>query len=582
VHLKQRCGAFPSRLSRFLKREARNVLTSSILIALLYASTFTLTFHAARAGSSSIHALQDAERRLLNSVEYIMGNNASCIGSEYEGFVEGGLVNGTTIAFDDDFLYTDSNARVAKAFCSCQNRFDADGSVLGGMKRALSFVVSAQTPRRDFYLYYAPENASQVKKGYDQKGWHYCSWDRREEIKPSRLYFWNAPILEALAHIGFTKLREDPLRGDSAYYHDLVKRVEECVEVWKTACEEPNGAWVTAKPCLDPVKGHFDAEDTVIDANGYLLATFTWLSLYERQFGDAGKGAEYSESAQRVARWLLERQELQPDGEFPQGGFYHNAAHTAMYTDSNGRAALSLLVYASHIDQIAVSPHPSRPEILERLELWADAFIPRMVDSHYGPYWFYSIDVTQGWRPGLVQYPKEVYRASVLGTALAELSHLRGDPKFLDRAVKFYRWMTGENEVPVDLQSGVNRRGVRNGFCVGIHKLDEQDIPHALPGSNIETNAEAITFMAALIEVRDTAYTATSTSISASSTATSYPPQTASVGIPGFPIASLIIGALIALPLFLVKRSAWLKLRETETLENTHPPHRCSTLSNEG
>jgi len=162
-----------------LERGAGRVLASSLLIALLYAS-FTLPFHAAGTGSSSFDALQDVEERALNSVEYVVGNDASCIGSECEGFVEGGLVNGTTIAFDDDFLYTDSNAKVAKAFCSCQNRFAADGSVLGGMGRALSFVVSAQTPRRDFYLYYAPENASQVKKGYDQKGWHYCSWDRRE------------------------------------------------------------------------------------------------------------------------------------------------------------------------------------------------------------------------------------------------------------------------------------------------------------------------------------------------------------------------------------------------------------------
>jgi len=351
---------------------------------------------------------------------------------------------------DKNRIYVDENAIVASDFAMyhkvyTSNKYDDK------LKSALTFIMAAQTSKKDFY--------------------HYWNMTTRKWNSQGKLFYWNAYAIEGLAFAAFQMRLSATLESEKNFYNQARNAAKECIEKWQDSSRQSDGRWIFS---------YLDSSDHAeIDENGMMLTALLYLALYEKYWGDAETAGTYTDWAEKTALWILSRQETNK-ASWAYGGFYHDETKNAQYSDSNGRAMFGLTSYLRTITTLTNQTNSTFANVRTSIYVWSDNFLTKMVDGDWGAYWYRT-------SVGVTEYPKQVYRAAELMRALVEIWVVLGDLKFEDYALNLYNWMTGVNEKGIDLQQALSRKSTDGGFYIGINAdgTIEND-------SNLETTGTTI------------------------------------------------------------------------------------------
>ncbi|MFI5448759.1 MAG: hypothetical protein ACHQ03_03180 [Candidatus Bathyarchaeia archaeon] len=311
--------------------------------------------------------------------------------------------------------------------------------------------------------------------------------------------WWNAFAAEAIAISSVRMLLSPNLDLQSkTLYLNATAMVEKIIMKWGSVFAQSDGSWMFAYP--------FIGQDNSLDANAMMLTALTILASFEQSRGDPlHQVSRFTTWSSQIAGWILARQEKQV--LWLRGGFYNDGANQTMYSDSNARAVFALITYANQIVTLSSNGSPSKLEVLTALQFWTN-FIPYsnyvpsstfgMRDQYdYGPYWYVtkcssapsSLEVAVNGtvydqQQGLCffRYPKETWRAAVVGRALLGLYNVTTNADLVLRAIYYYGWMTGNNELQTDLQQTAGQTQAmavpfgmlippgRGGFWIGIKR----------------------------------------------------------------------------------------------------------------
>jgi len=311
--------------------------------------------------------------------------------------------------------------------------------------------------------------------------------------------WWNAFAAEAIA-ISAARMLSNPQLDPSSkiLYLNATEIVERMIGKWAPVFAQADGSWRFGYP--------FTGQDNSLDANAMMLTALTVLASYEQVRGDPNHQlTQLTRWASGIAEWIMSRQEKRL--LWLRGGFYNDGTNQTMYTDSNARAVFALITYADQIKSLASNGSSIRNQVLAALQFWTN-FIPYstyaptssfgMRDQYdYGPYWYVtkcssspsSLEVgvngtVYDQSSGLCffRYPKETWRAAVVGRALLGMYNLTANADLVLRAIYYYGWMTGINELQMDLQQIVGHTQAmavpfgglippgRGGFWIGIKR----------------------------------------------------------------------------------------------------------------
>lgn len=417
----------------------------------------------------------------------------------------GGLVDGYAEAawnnqgYDAQLLFTDSNGKAAMALASLVEQTDSQFMVVNGsrsvnlddkIKVALNFIARAQNDAKNFH--YAYDYVNHI--WYDPPPYQFGYTNLTE------LDWWNAYILASLAFVS-AKMRMSAALSeqDRMSYDNFKTLAETCIDAWRSRSQQFDGSWAFTYSYEDDSGVHL-RQDTAIDTNGMMLIALISLARLESSEGNSNKAADYAAAAGRTAVWLLARQELNPANQWAYGGFYNSAGSRTLYLDANARATIGLVYFALSVDTLALSRFATKEQLTQHLVLWADQFVSRNHDSWWGPYW--KRDVSGLGNGG---YPKFTYSAAELGLAMTGISMLDSDPKYQGLSTNFYAWYTGKNEFGIDFQFVLPKRRmyaylpIPRAFSLGID-FNASRILVVWPDSNLETNAEVLQHLLALVQ----------------------------------------------------------------------------------
>ncbi|HKM75592.1 MAG TPA: hypothetical protein VJZ32_04170 [Candidatus Bathyarchaeia archaeon] len=347
--------------------------------------------------------------------------------------------------------------------------------------------------------------------------------------------WWNAFAAEAIAISSVRMLLSPDLDPQSkTLYLNATEMVEKIITKWEPVSAQADGSWMFAYPYV--------GQDNSLDANAMMLTALTYLASFEQTRGDPlHQVSQFTTWSSQIAGWILARQETKL--LWLRGGFYNDGANQTMYTDSNARAVFALITYANQIGTLSSNPSPTRLEVLTALQFWTN-FIPYstytpsssfgMRDQYdYGPYWYVtkcssgpsSLEVgvngtVYDQQEGLCffRYPKETWRAAVVGRALLGLYNVTTNADLVLRAIYYYGWMTGNNELQTDLQQTAGQTQAmavpfgmlippgRGGFWIGIKRSGwtpnaTHTTPTLMPShAPLESTAESADFLIHLLD----------------------------------------------------------------------------------
>jgi hypothetical protein len=324
------------------------------------------------------------------------------------------------------------------------------------IKYLVGLIMQQQTPNATF-LYTSPSNQN--------FGW------------------WNAFAVEAIASVGVKMILQSGISDrDTSFFLSAMGNAEYTIRKWQPYFQQPDGSWLFDLHYYGVSGETHSTTDNPLDANAMMLVALTFLASYERIHNFMDLSQQLALWAQRTAGWILSRQERSLG--WVSGGFYNNGVNETIFSDSNARAVFGLVIYASQIDSMVSNPEPSRSSVVEALKRWA-SFISTysadglgMHDQYWAPYWTVTrcssptdcggslggwvCNPDQGAVLGLVydpnlnvcvdQYPKESWRAGVIGRALLGIYNLTGNELYRSWANNYHNWLTGNNEVGIDLQ----------------------------------------------------------------------------------------------------------------------------------
>jgi hypothetical protein len=180
----------------------------------------------------------------------------------------------------------------------------------------------------------------------------------------------------------------------------------------------------------------------------------------ERLYGDNATASKFASYSQAVAAWLVKQQESNSTS-WGLGGLYTDASRLKQELQANAVALFGLNSYYKIIGLLTPSPFPSVEQVRSLMVAWMDHYVAFMVDSTWGPLASRTQNIVNA-------YPKLVSAAGWLMRAAADIWINIGTLDYQIQTGQMYEWLTGRNELGVDLQLAHNRAGESGGFILGI------------------------------------------------------------------------------------------------------------------
>ncbi len=342
-----------------------------------------------------------------------------------------GFVHGTGTDSASTRIFVTDNSFAALAFMGHREvtnseRFDAE------LRAAVAFLLSSQTTRRDFYQY----------------------WDSVTDTwgKSGRLYAWNSQVIMSLGYVAYRMAELFP--SEESYWLSVGRAAERTIDAWIAASMDTSGAWR-----FYPENG---TKTLRIDDNGALLVGLSYLALLEYRFGTKSKGEKLTTYMQSSADWLVSRQEKNATS-WGFGGLYDDTSRTSQEFAANCLAMFGINSYYKSIGWLVSNPSPSPASLRPVMVDWMEGYVASMVDTTWGPMSKRSVD-------GSVPHPKLAWTSGCLMRAAADIWINIGAYQYQEQTGQMYEWLTGRNELKLDLQAAVNRLGQSGGFIQGISK----------------------------------------------------------------------------------------------------------------
>jgi hypothetical protein len=373
----------------------------------------------------SIHgaATRGIEDRIRSALELI--KDQSYVSPQLQGFLH------ATTPAQPGRMYSEDASLVALALSSYQETHYSQ-EFYPYLKTSADFITRAQTPGGDFYEYY-----DITKQSWSNGG---------------RLYSWNPYAIVGPAYAAFVITSQ--VQTERAYWASVINVLRRCVDSSIVSAQGKDGAVVFAFP-----DGSTRAD---VAANAALLVGLTYIALFEQNWGDGNLATKYARFAESIAGWLYSFQEKN-SSVWGFGGFYSNQSRTLQPSFENGLIMFGLNSYYKAASTLLQDFQPSISDLKQVMIDWMVGFVERQFDSRGGvAYGRTSV--------GMISYPKTTMVVTWVLQATVDVWINIGPEVYWNDSSRLYEWLTGKNELSIDLQNATSVTGRGGGFYSGIER----------------------------------------------------------------------------------------------------------------
>jgi hypothetical protein len=353
------------------------------------------------------------------------------------GFIHGQLLTNSsvrgflhaTLPEQPRRMYAEDAGLVALALSAYQETHYSQ-EFYSDLKTSVEFVEVAQAGSGDFHEYYDLATRNWINGGH--------------------LYYWNAYAMLGPTYAAFVITNQ--VQSERAYWAGVVDKVRACVDYWVPRLQTADGSILFSFTDGSARAG--------ITSNAALLVSLIHLALFEYYWGERSLATKYALWSQKIASWLYSLQEKN-NSTWGFGGFYSSKSRALQTAFENGLVVFGLDSYYKAASLLLTDFKPSIADLRQAMIDWMVGFLERMFDSWGG---------TQYGRAaaGITSYPKTTMSmSSVLQTAVDVWINI-GPEVYWDDSQRLYNWITGSNELLIDLQSATNLAGEDGGFYEGI------------------------------------------------------------------------------------------------------------------
>jgi hypothetical protein len=361
------------------------------------------------------------EDRIRSVIGFIQGQLKSTSG--VQGFLH------ATVPGQPQRMYTEDAGLVALALSAYQETHYIQ-EFYSYLKISLGLIENAQTSSGDFGEYYDLGSQNWVHRG--------------------ELYYWNAYAMMGPAYAAFVITNQ--VQAEKAYWASVIDSLRTCVDSWVPVRQAANGAIIFSFP-----DGSAKAD---VAANAAMLVSLIHIALFEYYWGDRNLATRYARWSENIAGWLHSLQEKN-QSSWAYGGFYSNEGRTVQGAFENGIIMLGLNSYYKAASLLLADFQPSISDLRQGMIDWMVGFVERMFDSWGGARYSRTAD-------GIISYPKTTLTVSSMLQASVDVWINIGPRVYWNDSQRLYEWVTGKNELSIDLQSAVNIAGNGGGFYEGI------------------------------------------------------------------------------------------------------------------
>jgi hypothetical protein len=353
------------------------------------------------------------------------------------GFIHGQLLNDSgvqgflhaTLLEQPRRMYAEDAGLVALALSAFQESHYSQ-EFYSDLKTSVEFVEAARSGSGDFFEYYDLATQAWVHGGH--------------------LYYWNPYAMLGPTYAAFTITNQ--VQSERTYWAGVIDRVRACVDYWVPRLQKPDGSILFSFP-----DGPARAD---IASNAALLVSLIHLALFEYYWGDRTLATRYGVWSQKIAGWLYSLQEKN-NSTWGFGGFYSNKSRLIQTAFENGLVLFGLNSYYKAASLLLTDLQPSLPDLKQAMIDWMVGFLERMFDLWGGTEFARAA-------AGITSYPKTTVAMSSVLQAAVDVWINIGPRVYWDDSQKLYKWITGNNERSIDLQSASNIIGEPGGFYEGI------------------------------------------------------------------------------------------------------------------
>jgi hypothetical protein len=355
------------------------------------------------------------------------------------GFIHGQLANDSKVVGflhavlpeQPRRMYAEDAGLVALALSAYQETHYSQ-EFYSDLKASVEFVEAAQSGSGDFFEYYDLATRTWVHVGH--------------------LYYWDPYAMLGPTYAAFTITNQ--IQSERTYWAGVIDRTRACVDYWVPRLQAADGSIL-----FSFTDGSARAD---IASNAALLVSLIHLALFEYYWGDRTLATRYGMWSQKIAGWLYSLQERN-NSTWGFGGFYSNKTQAVQMAFENGLVLFGLNSYYKAASLLVANPQPSLPDLKQSMIDWMVGFLEKMFDSWGG---------TQNARgaAGIISYPKTTMAMSSVLQAAVDVWINIGPRVYWDDSQRLYKWITGGNELSIDLQSATNIAGDAGGFYEGIRQ----------------------------------------------------------------------------------------------------------------
>ena len=389
----------------------------------IFALFFIMLLVASLAGSVHGAAPRGIEDRIRSAIEFVEGQLQTAQGAD--GFMH------ATVAGQPQTMYTEDASLVALALSAYQESHYSQ-EFYPYLKTSVEFIESAQTGSGDFYEYYDVANQTWLHSGH--------------------LYYSDAYTMMGPAYAAFVVTSQ--AESEKEYWASVIDKLRGCVDFWVPIDQTANGSIIFSFP-----DGSTRAD---VAANAALLVSLTYIALFEYNWGDRNLATKYASWSQNIAVWLASLQEKNQSA-WGFGGFYSDQNKTVQAAFENGLIMFGLDSYYKAASLLLQNPQPSISDLRQVMIDWMVGYVEKMFDSWGGA----QYERTEG---GVISYPKTTLAVSSMLQATVDVWINIGPEVYWNDSSRLYEWMTGHNELSLDLQGTVNTAGSGGGFYAGIDR----------------------------------------------------------------------------------------------------------------
>jgi hypothetical protein len=353
------------------------------------------------------------------------------------GFVHGQLVNDSKVVGflhavlpeQPRRMYAEDAGLLALALSAYQETHYSQ-EFYSDLKRSVGFVEAAQSGSRDFFEYYDLATRTWVHGGH--------------------LHYWDPYAMLGPTYAAFTITNQ--VQSERTYWASVIDKVRACVDYWVPRLQAADGSVTFSFP-----DGSARAD---VASNAALLVSLIHMALFEYYWGDRSLATRYGVWSQKIAGWLYSLQERN-NSTWGFGGFYSNKTRVIQMAFENGLVLFGLNSYYKAVSLLLINSQPSLPDLKQAMIDWMVGFLERMFDSWGGTQ--YARTAT-----GITPYPKTTMAMSSVLQAAVDVWINIGPRVYWDDSQRLYKWVSGKNELSIDLQSATNIAGETGGFYEGI------------------------------------------------------------------------------------------------------------------